>query len=142
LQWNINRWYDAKVGRWCSEYPIGFEGKDENLTRYIRNKVLLHNDSWGLKLEQTGVRYCTGWEKGAWTLGGIMPTHWFIAIDGVGIGKFGNNLTLSTVREGELRFDDLLIYFSHFKIRFFNFFACGNFRRVKCVMHARTSLCF
>jgi len=27
LQWNINRWYDAEVGRWISEDPIGFRGK-------------------------------------------------------------------------------------------------------------------
>ncbi len=37
LQWNINRWYDPKVGMWCSEDPIGFRGKDENLYRYVRN---------------------------------------------------------------------------------------------------------
>ncbi len=38
LQWNINRWYDAKVGRWISEDPIGFEGKDTNLARYVGNR--------------------------------------------------------------------------------------------------------
>ena len=37
LQWNINRWYDSNVGRWISEDPIGFRGKDGNLYRYVGN---------------------------------------------------------------------------------------------------------
>jgi RHS repeat-associated protein len=39
LQWNINRWYDAKVGRWVSEDPIGFKGGDGNLYRYVVSNV-------------------------------------------------------------------------------------------------------
>jgi len=34
LQWNIDRWYDAKVGRWVSEDPIGFVG-GTTLSRYV-----------------------------------------------------------------------------------------------------------
>ena len=37
LQWNLNRWYDALVGKWISEDPIGFDGKDVNLYRYVGN---------------------------------------------------------------------------------------------------------
>ncbi len=37
LQWNLNRWYDAKTGRWMSQDPIGFEGGDGNLYRYVGN---------------------------------------------------------------------------------------------------------
>ncbi|MDR2641945.1 MAG: hypothetical protein LBC74_04050, partial [Planctomycetaceae bacterium] len=37
LQWNINRWYDSDIGRWVSEDPIGFDGDDRNLFRYIKN---------------------------------------------------------------------------------------------------------
>jgi len=37
LQSNINRWYDAHVGRWLSEDPIGFAGGDGNLYRYVGN---------------------------------------------------------------------------------------------------------
>lgn len=33
LQNNLNRWYDASVGRWLSEAPIGFAAGDENLYR-------------------------------------------------------------------------------------------------------------
>lgn len=34
LQNNLNRWYDASIGRWISMDPIGFEGGDVNLYRY------------------------------------------------------------------------------------------------------------
>ena len=47
LQWNINRWYDANVGRWISEYPIGFEGEDENLYRYVKNRSTVLVDPKG-----------------------------------------------------------------------------------------------
>ncbi|ASV76677.1 hypothetical protein THTE_4076 [Thermogutta terrifontis] len=40
LQNNLNRWYDARVGRWLSEDPIGFDGGDGNLYRYVGNRVL------------------------------------------------------------------------------------------------------
>jgi RHS repeat-associated protein len=108
LQWNINRWYDANVGRWCSEDPIGFRGKDENLYRYADNMVMLRSDFGGLKSEETGVKFCAGYQKGAWVIGGVVPIHWFIAIDGVGIGKFETNL--QSIGTGDIRFDDLLVY--------------------------------
>jgi RHS repeat-associated protein len=37
LQYNRARWYDAKVGRWLSEDPIGFSAGDHNLQRYCRS---------------------------------------------------------------------------------------------------------
>ncbi len=37
LQWNLNRWYDPKTGRWMSQDPIGFESGDANLYRYVGN---------------------------------------------------------------------------------------------------------
>ncbi len=48
LQWNINRWYDPSVGRWISEDPIGFEGGDANLSRYVGNEVVARFDMLGL----------------------------------------------------------------------------------------------
>ena len=36
LQNNLNRWYDARVGGWLSEDPIGYEAGDANLYRYVR----------------------------------------------------------------------------------------------------------
>jgi len=37
LQNNLNRWYDAAVGKWLSEDPSGFEAGDANLYRYCGN---------------------------------------------------------------------------------------------------------
>jgi RHS repeat-associated protein len=51
LQWNINRWYDANVGRWCSDDPIGFEGGDNNLYGYVENVPVTQVDLEGLKLQ-------------------------------------------------------------------------------------------
>jgi RHS repeat-associated protein len=48
LQWNINRWYDANVGRWVSEDPIGFDANDVNLYRYVGNNTTLLIDLFGL----------------------------------------------------------------------------------------------
>jgi len=49
LQNNINRWYDATIGRWLSTDPIGFEGNDTNLYRYVSNSSLIKSDSFGLE---------------------------------------------------------------------------------------------
>ena len=47
LQNNLNRWYDAHVGRWLSEDPIGFAGGDGDLCRYVGNRVVDLIDSDG-----------------------------------------------------------------------------------------------
>ena len=49
LQNNINRWYDATLGRGLSVDPIGFEGDDSNLYRYVKNNSFNRLDVWGLK---------------------------------------------------------------------------------------------
>ena len=49
LQNNINRWYDATISRWLSVDPIGFEGDDSNLYRYVKNNSFNRLDVWGLK---------------------------------------------------------------------------------------------
>ncbi|MBC7352742.1 MAG: RHS repeat-associated core domain-containing protein [Thermogutta sp.] len=49
LQNNLNRWYDASVGCWLSEDPIGFHGRDGNLYRYVRNDVPTSLDPRGLE---------------------------------------------------------------------------------------------
>ena len=50
LQNNLNRWYDASVGRWVSEDPIGFEGGDANLYRYCNNWAMNATDPLGFGL--------------------------------------------------------------------------------------------
>jgi len=49
LQWNLHRWYDAAVGRWLSEDPIGFTAGDENLYRYCGNRPVLLVDPTGFQ---------------------------------------------------------------------------------------------
>jgi hypothetical protein len=46
-EWNINRWYDFNIGRWVSEYPIGFEAADGNFYRYTRNIPITFVDQFG-----------------------------------------------------------------------------------------------
>ncbi len=48
LQNNLHRWYDPAVGRWMSEDPIGFEGKDGNLYGYVGNGPVNGVDPLGL----------------------------------------------------------------------------------------------
>ena len=51
LQNNLNRWYDASVGRWLGQDPIGFDGGDDNLYRYCGNGPADGADPSGLQLE-------------------------------------------------------------------------------------------
>jgi len=48
LQNNLNRWYDAQVGRWISEDPIGFAARDANVYRYVSNTPIDRRDPTGL----------------------------------------------------------------------------------------------
>ncbi len=48
LQNNLHRWYDPAVGRWMSEDPIGFEGRDGNLSAYVGNGPVNAVDPSGL----------------------------------------------------------------------------------------------
>ncbi len=49
LQYNRARWYDAEVGRWISEDPLGFAAGDGNVTRYVGNGVSNRIDPTGLE---------------------------------------------------------------------------------------------
>ena len=42
-----SRWYDATVGRWLSQDPIGFGGGDVNTYRYVANDPLIFVDFTG-----------------------------------------------------------------------------------------------
>jgi RHS repeat-associated protein len=92
LQWNINRWYDAKVGRWVSEDPIGFEGGDGNLYTYVGNKVSNSYDSLGLIL--LGI-------DGTWSEYWLEQGQFGTMVNGVVVArlaKTGTNRWLSHVR--------------------------------------------
>jgi RHS repeat-associated protein len=51
LQYNRARYYDPATGRWTTEDPIGFAGKDTNLYRYARNDPTNLTDPSGLSVE-------------------------------------------------------------------------------------------
>lgn len=48
LQYNRARYYDAVLGRWTAEDPLGFEAGDENLARYVGNNLTVATDPSGL----------------------------------------------------------------------------------------------
>lgn len=48
LQFNRARYYDAALGRWISEDPIGFAAGDANLSRYVGNGPTNATDPSGL----------------------------------------------------------------------------------------------
>jgi len=49
LSYNRARWYDPTVGKFLSEDPIGFDGGDVNLARYVSNNPLNFTDPTGQK---------------------------------------------------------------------------------------------
>jgi len=61
LQNNWHRWFDAGLGKWISDDPIGFEAGDINLSRYVANTSWNAIDPTGL--EETGLvkDFGSGW---------------------------------------------------------------------------------
>ena len=60
----MHRWYDAGVGRWLSQDPIGFAAGDANLYRYVGNGVTNWVDPNGL----SAIGRFLGWlNHGFWT---------------------------------------------------------------------------
>ncbi|RCS50455.1 hypothetical protein DTL42_11260 [Bremerella cremea] len=47
LQYNRARYYDAAIGKWVAEDPIGFDAVDENIARYAGNNSLSFTDPSG-----------------------------------------------------------------------------------------------
>ena len=50
LNYHRNRYYDAQIGRWRSEDPIGFDAGDVNLNRFVGNAPTRARDPHGLKV--------------------------------------------------------------------------------------------
>jgi RHS repeat-associated protein len=75
MQYNRARYYDAAIGRFISEDPIGFAGGDANLYRYVANAPIDSNDPTG------NVRQRTGEEKRA---GGIK-------VNGINVSKIADS---------------------------------------------------
>ncbi len=82
LQHNLFRWYDAGLGKWLSEDPIGFTAGDENLTRYVSGQATQHVDHNGLYLE-VPMAFFAGMGQGGLNIGnGITDAA-------IGIGNLG-----------------------------------------------------
>mgnify|MGYP000014271999 CR=1 FL=1 len=47
FEYSYVRYYNSSTGRFISEDPIGFEGRDANLYRYVKNNSVLHKDPSG-----------------------------------------------------------------------------------------------
>ncbi len=75
------RYYDPETGRFLSEDPIGFAGKDYNLYRYVRGNVLKSIDSTGKATY--GIGLYTG---GGFMGGGVTSDHQIVVDDGWNIG--------------------------------------------------------
>ena len=56
LQYNRARWYDAEVGRWISEDPLGFAAGDANVGRYVGNGAVRSVDPSGLQTTEEELR--------------------------------------------------------------------------------------
>ena len=67
LQYNRARWYDAEVGRWISEDPLGFVAGDANVARYVGNGPDIYVDPTGL--------FEKGWPPPPEKWGGT-PSRW------------------------------------------------------------------
>ena len=67
------RYYDAKVGRFLEEDPLGFAGGDLNLYRYVGNNPVLFVDPFGLDREpvDSGSTDKEVFEVVGWTLAGV-----------------------------------------------------------------------
>ncbi|MDZ7619215.1 MAG: RHS repeat-associated core domain-containing protein [Patescibacteria group bacterium] len=63
LQNNLPRWYDPAVGRWMTEDPIGFEGKDGNLYAYVGNGPVNATDPSGLEVWVETTPSVGGWHR-------------------------------------------------------------------------------
>ena len=66
-QFNRGRYYDAVIGRWTQEDPIGFAGGDANLYRYVGNAPTNFTDADGLRGTPA---------PGGYRWGGYNPLNW------------------------------------------------------------------
>ncbi len=112
--------YDPRIGEFLSEDPIGFDGGDENLSRFVNNAPTIYTDPDGLQktgqakpaaskysIKDSGVKLAVTFQIGASFLGSErwgVPTHGFLILGGKGYGFFEKDLNVFGT--GDLRDDD------------------------------------
>ena len=55
LQYNNARWYNAAIGTWMTQDPMGFDAGDSNLYRYVNNAPTNHTDPSGFVSDNVGL---------------------------------------------------------------------------------------
>jgi RHS repeat-associated protein len=90
LQSNRARYYDAVIGRWTQEDPIGFAAGDSNLYRYVGNSPTNWSDPSGLEIWIVkGIGTGSSGSSGAWHVGVVVydpETGTGFIFDGDGYG--------------------------------------------------------
>ena len=94
LQYNRARYYDAAVGRWISEDPLGFAAGDANAHRVVRNGVaqaidpsgLFEDDKWP---DDPALRFVVWKSIIKWADDvSRLPPHWKVDIPGLDIDLY------------------------------------------------------
>jgi RHS repeat-associated protein len=80
------RWYDAELGRFLSEDPIGFRGGDVNVYAYVGSNSLNEDDPLGLQGRPRRIS-----DK-------IIPPKWSMPLSGDQIDKFKESYDLAQKR--------------------------------------------
>jgi RHS repeat-associated protein len=70
------RYYDPKIGRFISQDPIGFEGKDLNLYRYVFNGPVIAIDPFGQVLFRLGYGFAAASAFAGAQLGALAGALW------------------------------------------------------------------
>ncbi len=87
---HLNRWLDPNLGKWISEDPIGFQGGDGNISRYVGNSASIAVDSNGLEGEAGVGVSASGSNAGATGVSPSMSLPSFVHMLAMAMGP-GNN---------------------------------------------------
>jgi len=110
LQNNLNRWYDARVGRWLSEDPVGFDAGDENLYRYVGNSPITSLDPSGRACLVYYICFYVSQQRLDWN---TVRCHYRCTIDTTKGGQHGDPPGTRTFWTGAVDCHDPRLRFHH-----------------------------
>ena len=105
LQFNRARYYDAALGRWTQEDPIGFGGGDASLTRYAGNGPTNFTDPSGLEGS-----YWESFTYGFWRILGYGAENDYPAKVTIPVVDHGNFID-EQIASGPLRYGSIPVAF-------------------------------